>query len=369
MNLSIKNGPHQWIAGPVRLMWKSEGAPVATSGRKSIPAQKDGDDVVLILPDMEPYAGLEISIQDGNPCDKTMRISDSGKGTVDIICSGKKIAGYHYGGNVVRPYINPIVGPYGKSVLRPPASEGNPENIDHKHHRGIWVAHGDTNGVDNWSEEPGHGWTVHQEFTESLEGPVFAKISTRNFWFDNARNRKILEEYRTIIFYNIGTEERIIDHFICLKATEGEVVFRDTKESGLLSVRVMPSMEVDKGGTFENSYGGINEAECWGKRANWCDYYGNVDGKIVGIAVFDQPSNFRYPTWWHIRNYGLMTANFFGLSDFTGDKKISGTYILPAYEQLKLHYRIFVHAGTTSEARTPLRYLNFLNPPEIVKAQ
>ena len=55
----------------------------------------------------------------------------------------------------------------------------------------------------------------------------------------------------------------------------------------------------------------------WGKRADWVDYYGNVAGEIVGIAIFDHPKNLRHPTYWHARSYGLLAANPFGLREFT----------------------------------------------------
>jgi len=47
------------------------------------------------------------------------------------------------------------------------------------------------------------------------------------------------------------------------------------------------------------------------KHADWCDYYGSIGGKTVGIAMFDHPSNPRHPTTWHVRDYGLFAANPF----------------------------------------------------------
>ena len=64
------------------------------------------------------------------------------------------------------------------------------------------------------------------------------------------------------------------------------------------------------------------------KRAAWVDYWAPIDGKTVGIAIFDHPENPRHPTWWHARYYGLVAANPFGIHDFekkpegTGDMKI-----------------------------------------------
>ena len=32
---------------------------------------------------------------------------------------------------------------------------------------------------------------------------------------------------------------------------------------------------------------GVRDGQTWGKRAEWCDYSGPVNGKTVGIAIFD----------------------------------------------------------------------------------
>ncbi|MDD3726605.1 MAG: PmoA family protein, partial [Candidatus Ratteibacteria bacterium] len=222
----------------------------------------------------------------------------------------------------------------------------------------------DVNGTDNWSEMPGHGRTVHQKFIEIASGPVFGKIHALSHWVNN-KGEKILEEERIIFVYNLPADNRVIDQHLILRASENEVVFKDTKESGLLSIRVNPVMEGRAGGFMVNSYGAKGEAECWGKRAEWCDYCGEIEEVMCGIAVFDHPENFRYPTWWHIRDYGLFTANFFGLSDFTGNKNITGTYILPYKNELKLCHRIYIHSDYTEKAKVSERYLNFIYPPEV----
>jgi hypothetical protein len=67
----------------------------------------------------------------------------------------------------------------------------------------------------------------------------------------------------------------------------------------------------------------VTGKDTWGKQAPWCDYSGPVDGKTLGVAIFDHPSNPRHPTWWHVRDYGLFAANPFGVHDF--EKKPQGT--------------------------------------------
>ncbi len=370
MVLRIENKKRKWLLGPYFIDYEGEPDVICICNGKEIPSQVDTacKKLVVMLPDIEENESVNLEIKPGK-CQGSMvkLINNDQKGVLDIMVGEEYFSTYHYGEKVVRPFMNPLITVDGKSVLRPPVPEGNPEKLDHIHHRGLWVAHGDINGVDNWSESEGHGWTLHQEFTEIISGPVFGRFKAKSIWTDDSKKKKICEEERIVTIYNMPPAARIIDHSTILKATEEELVFKDTKESGLMSIRVMPSMQANRQGRFENSIGGINEDECWGKRADWCDYYGPVDGVIVGVSIFDFPTNLRYPTWWHIRNYGLFSANFFGLSEFTGDKKNSGTYILPYQQEMKLHYRIYVHAGDTKKANVSLRYLNFLYPPAIIK--
>jgi len=282
---------------------------------------------------------------------------------VEIKISGKPFSHYYYK-SVVRPYLWPIIDEEGRNLTRSPATSGNPEGFDHIHHRSCWVAHGDINDVDDWSEEKGHGYQIHKEFKEITSGLVFGKIKAKNYWTDK-KKKKILEEERTIKIYNL-LSPRIIDFEINFQATEGKVKFGDTKEGGILSIRVNPIINADKNGAIENAYGGIYEKETWGKRAHWCDYSGPIEGKRVGLSIFDYPLNFRYPTYWHVRNYGLMTANPFALSYYYNDPHRDGSYVLPEGKNLVFRYRLFVHKGDAKEGEVREAYHNYINPPEVV---
>lgn len=81
------------------------------------------------------------------------------------------------------------------------------------------------------------------------------------------------------------------------------------RRPGPLGIRINEEMRADRTGSFVNAYGARNEAECWGRPAPWCDYTGMVEGQKYGTAVFDHEDNERYPTAWHIRDYGLFAAN------------------------------------------------------------
>ena len=81
-------------------------------------------------------------------------------------------------------------------------------------------------------------------------------------------------------------------------------------------------------------------------RPPWVDYHGNLGDDMVGIAILNHPSSFRFPTCWHVRDYGLFAANPFGLHDFRGSKdEHEGDYTLPAGETMSLRYRFVFHRG------------------------
>ena len=112
-------------------------------------------------------------------------------------------------------------------------------------------------------------------------------------------------------------------------------------------MRVATSMDVasEMGGKIENSFGGVNEDETWGKPAQWCDYSGPVAGRKVGIAIMDHPGNWRHPSRYHVRNYGLMTANPFALSYYYDDQTLDGSMTIPAGGESIFRYRLLVHEG------------------------
>jgi len=136
------------------------------------------------------------------------------------------------------------------------------------------------------------------------------------------------------------------------------VKFGDTKE-GMLGVRVASSMDVDKGSGHILNSRGEKDGDAWGKQAEWCDYYGPVDGKTVGIAIMEHPTSFRYPTYWHVRTYGLFATNPFGLNAFTNGKTADGSYTIPAGGKITFRYRILIHEGTTEEAKIAETYSKY----------
>ena len=59
----------------------------------------------------------------------------------------------------------------------------------------------------------------------------------------------------------------------------------------------------------------------------------------------DHPLSFRHPTYWHVRGYGLFTANPFGVHDFKGDESQDGSWTLKRGEAAVGRFRLILHPG------------------------
>ena len=105
----------------------------------------------------------------------------------------------------------------------------------------------------------------------------------------------------------------------------------------------------------------MRDADAWGKRADWCDYFAPYNGKTYGVAIFDHPQNLRHPTWWMARDYGLFAANPFGQHDYENlkDQPHIGDYTIPAGGSLTMRYRFYFHEGDPEAAQVAARYADY----------
>ena len=290
-------------------------------------------------------------------CDSRVKITDL-VGRLIVEVDGKLFTEYCFK-NVPRPYFYPVIGPTGENVTRHwPMKEGENEEHDHPHHRSLWFTHGDVNGHDFWSEKKGFGRIVHDKFLKVASGGEAGVIQSRNRWVTD-NGEIVCTDTRTHKFYN-RADGQIMDFEITICASEGKVVMGDTKE-GSMAIRLAPTMRVE--GTVGEGHiinsEGHRDKQAWGKRAAWCDYYGPVRGKVVGVAIFDHPQNPRHPTWWHVRDYGLFAANPFGVHYFDGKPKGTGNITIPSGQSLTFRYRLYFHKGDEKQAKVAERYREY----------
>ena len=371
--LTIQAGPHTRRHCPVSFAMPKE----FRAGRCEL-RQPDGSTLpvqtlangagAFLLPYLEANATLTLTIQTvhvtrAGPLPQVVITDNDHAISIDV--DGAPLTTYHYADVPARPYFYPLLTAARQEVTRafPMRTDVAGESSDHPHHRSLWIAFGDVEGTDNWSEELGHGSTRHEKLSRFASGDVCGEFETTGSWLTSDGERLLTQRLQFTAWAS-PPEFRMLDFTIDLTAGQKAVEFGDTKEGGILAVRVVGTMDVPRGGRIENSYGGIDEAETWGKSAHWCDYSGPVEDGYAGIAILDHPLSFRYPTHWHVRNYGLITANPFGYAAYTGGAK-RGEHRLAPEETLHFHYRVILHSGDATEGQIRSRYLDFVSPPQM----
>jgi hypothetical protein len=374
LQVTIAAGPHDRRDCPVAFRLPEGLAPdgwelAHPDDGATLPLQTlSGGSVAFVLPALRAGTTLTLGLRRTNMAEarrpRAVTVDDDGR-SLSVAVAAAPLTTYHYADVPARPYFYPLLTAAGQEVTRayPMRTDIPGESNDHPHHRSLWIAFGDVNGADNWSEETGHASTRHDAVSLATGGDVCGQFATHSTWLSPG-GRPLLQQSLHVTAWATPAAFRLLDFEIDLTAEQESIVFGDTKEGGILSVRVVGSMDVPRGGRIENSYGGVDEAETWGKAAHWCDYSGPVDGDHCGIAVMDHPLSFRYPTHWHVRDYGLMTANPFGYAAYTGGAK-RGEHRLERGETLRFRYRLLVHDGDAASGRVRERYLDYVSPPTV----
>lgn len=273
---------------------------------------------------------------------------------IEILVAGHSFTTFYFRG-YNKPIFYPLRAASGTIVTRgyPMIQNISGESRDHPHHKGLWLTHGDVNGIDFWAETPKSGKIVHRKFEQLKNDDHVGILKSRNDWM-SPEGKRVLEETREVKVHNLPNV-RVIDFDFKLTAVAGPVKFGDTKE-GTFGIRLAQPFSENQGGHIENARRGIGEKNCWGKQADWVDFTTKIKNEPLGVAIFDHPSSFRHPTYWHVRGYTLFAANPFGLHDFYDDKTKDGSYTLQEGESLVLRYRVYIHPGTTREAEIANQY-------------
>jgi len=324
-------------------------------------ARTNPDDRVKALAEQRQVFGQMVAKaqSSGAPGRGGVKIDDVDK-KLRVTINGKLFTEYNYQ-DVPRPFFYPVIGPTGVPVNRhwPMKDINKDEAQDHVHHKSLWFTHGEVNGHDFWGEGSSRsGNIVHDKFLNVSSGRRMGEIVSTNKWV--AKDGKVVcTDTRTHRFYNRPNGQSM-DIEITIHASEGKVVLGDTKE-GSMAIRLAPTMrlkgKVGKGHIVNSE--GDTDGSTWGKRAAWCDYYGPVDDQVVGVAIFDHPSNPKHPTWWHVRDYGLFAANPFGVSYFEKKPRGTGDITIPAGESLTFKYRFYFHKGDEKQGKVAQQYSRY----------
>jgi hypothetical protein len=274
-----------------------------------------------------------------------------------ITIDGKPFTTFHSGAEANKPFLAPLRSASGKIVTRgfPMERDIPGESKDHLHHRGLWFTYDDVNGVKFWENDPSYtkgkiGKVVVRD-THWKDGKGSGTLSATMDWKD-PDGKTLLVENQDMTFAG-DAKLRTIDFHITLTAAV-DVTFGDTKE-GAFAIRLAEPFTGRKGGKMVNAEGKSGMAEVWGKRSNWVDYTATLDGEPLGVAIFDNPSNPRHPTYWHARDYGLFALNPFGRKAFDEAQEESA-WKLPAGQKLEFRWRVVIHPADANVAELYKEY-------------
>lgn len=296
---------------------------------------------------------------------------------VHFYVEGELVASFHYGPNIDKPYLDPILAPGRIAVTRTFPFVGPAASSDRPYQASAWIGLGSVvpegvsqvnagsnpHGIDFWTDQPGHGFISCSSVTV-VQGAGRAEARCAITW-KSASGKAVIDEERQIELYNLEYGRLLIVTSTLRSA--GMPIHIGTDAPGFMAVRVNDQLRVANGlqpsrnkSKIINANGDIGEVACSTHLANWCDYSGIVDGYSVGVTLFDDPAN-KPRARWRARNYGLLSANPFARLESETLRDASTIVQLRPGEQLTFRFGIFAHRGDAETGDVAGSYRKFLS--------
>jgi hypothetical protein len=274
-----------------------------------------------------------------------------------ITIGGKPFARYVFGSEAItRPFFEAIHAPDGTQATRSnPPIQGEGLADHPSFHPGLWLAFGDLNGADSWRNRDR---IRHAGFADEPHGgPGRGHFAVRNLYEKGA---EVIGGEICRVSVLVRPQGYLLLWDSEFRPVGGDLIFGDQEEMGL-GLRVAPPLAVVKGGRIIDGEGRVDQAQVWGKQADWCSYAGEIDGKHVGVMLMPHPENFRR-SWFHARDYGLVVANPFGRNAFT--KGAVSRVVVKGGEALRLRFGVLVYGGRPDLTAAYRDYLKQEGPHE-----
>jgi hypothetical protein len=303
-----------------------------------------------------PSRAADVVIPDPKPVPR-MQALPQPYDQVSFQRDGAEIARFHFGNDLRRPFVFPVIGPSGRSLTR----MGHPHDpLTHSHHNSVWISHADVNGISFWDDRA-KGRIVFQRVENFADSDQEASVTTVSAWQDD-KGKTLLTERRRTLVHLLPRDEWFLIIDLELE-TKTEPVTLGQSPFGMIGVRMAKTIGVhDGGGMIRNSEGDANETNVFWKRARWVDYSGPITSKATeGITLMDHPSNPNHPTVFHVRNDGWMGASL----------TQHAPRIIQPGKPLRLRYGLYVHGGKPSRRALDERWNAFrdLKLPDIAPAK
>jgi hypothetical protein len=275
----------------------------------------------------------------------TVSVSDE---RIDVKVDNALFTALHTETGPRKLHLHPLLTASSKRVTRAfPMEQVSGESTDHPHQRGVWIGAEQLSGMDFWENEPSDknpkaGAVVLTDVSNVHSGDTEGRFTIRAKWLSPA-GENVMVETRTMTFRAPSSDQRIIDIDLHLSA-KTPVTFADNHDA-ILGLRLATEFEEAHGGKAVNAEGVSGWERLRGARSAWVDWRATVGGENVGVAVMDAPTNFRFPTPWHVRDYALLFASPFAFRDYAPSAAQDGSLTMKPGDELTLRYRILVHSG------------------------
>ena len=278
------------------------------------------------------------------------------KDTIEVNIGGKPFAVYHTNskGKLPKPFFYPVRGPGGTILTRKILEKAGSEklNLGHKHHKGIWVAVDEVNGVRFWAEKGQITTKSTGEFEDSVDGS--AAFTVVNEW-KGEDGKTVVYESTTIRVY----PNRVLAYDITFTPAGKPVTFRDTKE-GIFGFRMVKSMRENESGHVENAAGLKGTKSPAGARQQ--------TGLITTVRLMAKPSAWPFSiirriSGNHDTTYETMACSpsaRFGEKAYTNGKNPAQPVTIQPGKSLRLRYAMYIHSGDTKAAKVADVYKNYV---------
>ena len=276
---------------------------------------------------------------------------------VDILVGGQPFTSYHFGPARSKPIFFPVRAPGGRIVTRrfPVQEKRADEETDHPHQESLWFTYGDVEGLDFWSGRD--GVRIRQRSILEMQSGGTGVLEVLLDWVD-CEGHAVLQEIRRFEF-GAGKESFWLDQTSDLVARERSVKIGESKE-GMFGIRVAGAFREDRGGSvYLDAFGRQREESIWGTRVPWVALQGELSEEPLTIAIFDHPSTFNHPSYWHARAYGLFAANPLGRKDFV-EGSVPVGFEIRVGERLRSRYRLSIYSAEVEKARLDSEYQTYI---------
>ena len=280
---------------------------------------------------------------------------------VDIFIRDQAFTSYLFGKERSKPVLFPVRAPGGRIANRifPFKKDVPGESLDHPHQESVFFAFGDVGDerLDFWRSH-GHDGAriVHRSVLEMKSGET-GLLRVLLDWVDS-EGKLVLQEIRRMEF---GGNQDFwwIDHTSRLLADQKSVRLNENKE-GLFAIRVSAAFREDTGNSqYLDAFGRRGAKAIWGTRAPWLALQGKLEGNPLTIAIFDHPSSFNHPAYWHCRDYGLFAVNPLGRRQFVKGSIPIG-FEIKLGESLLFRYRLSLYSKEISKQHLDDDYQKYI---------